>query len=61
MLHFEDRTGLPYQGPDRRKGADRRVGNDRRRDIRFELDKDDRRNGRDRRRSVGGWDQAHSR
>ena len=61
MLYFEDRTGLPYQGPDRRRGNDRRLSSDRRREIRFELDKDDRRNGRDRRRNQGGWDNAHSR
>jgi hypothetical protein len=59
MLHFEDRTGLPYQGPDRRR-TDRRLSNDRRREIRFELDKDDRRSGKDRRRH-GGWDNAHPR
>lgn len=50
----------PYFGVERRKGQDRRFCNDRRREIRFELDKDDRRSGRDRRRS-GGWDAAHSR
>ncbi|QDQ73432.1 hypothetical protein FNZ56_05900 [Pseudoluteimonas lycopersici] len=61
MLHFEDRTGLPYQGPDRRKGRDRRTSSDRRHEIRFELDKDDRRSGRDRRRNQGSWDNAHSR
>ena len=55
MIDFEDKTTQPYRGPERRRGTDRRVGNDRRRDIRFELDKDDRRNGRDRRRNVGGW------
>lgn len=55
MIDFEDKTNQPYRGPERRRGTDRRVGNDRRRDIRFELDKDDRRNGRDRRRNFGGW------
>lgn len=55
MIDFEDKASLVYRGPERRRGTDRRVGNDRRRDIRFELDKDDRRNGRDRRRNIGGW------
>ena len=55
MIDFEDKTTQPYRGPERRRGTDRRVVHDRRRDIRFELDKDDRRNGRDRRRNVGGW------
>ena len=50
-----DDPQLPRHGSERRKGKDRRVGNDRRRDIRFEMDKDDRRSGRDRRRSMGGW------
>ena len=55
MIDVEDKPTEVYRGPERRRGTDRRVGNDRRRDIRFELDKDDRRNGRDRRRNVGGW------
>ena len=55
MIDFEDKVNQVYRGPERRRGTDRRVGNDRRRDIRFELDKDDRRNGRDRRRNIGGW------
>jgi hypothetical protein len=50
---------LPYQGPDRRRTY-RRLSSDRRREIRFELDKDDRRSGKDRRRH-GGWDNAHPR
>lgn len=58
MINFEDKTIQPYRGPERRRGMDRRIGNDRRRDIRFELDKDDRRNGRDRRRNIGGWGSA---
>ena len=53
MLHFEDRTGLPYQGPDRRRGNDRRLSGGRRCEIRFELDKDGRRNGKERRRQGG--------
>ena len=61
MLQFENRTQLPYQGVDRRRGEDRRLGSDRRRETRFELDKDDRRSGRDRRRNRDGWDEAHSR
>jgi len=55
MIDYEDKTIQAYRGPERRRGTDRRIGNDRRRDIRFELDKDDRRNGRDRRRNIGGW------
>ena len=55
MIRFEDKPEQPYRGPERRKGQERRVGSDRRRDIRFELDKDDRRSGRDRRRNLGGW------
>ena len=55
MIRFEDKPEQPYRGPEPRKGQERRIGSDRRRDIRFELDKDDRRSGRDRRRNVGGW------
>ena len=61
MIGFENEQAQVYRGPDRRRGQDRRASNDRRREIRFELDKDDRRNGRDRRRNQGGWDNAHSR
>jgi hypothetical protein len=55
MIRFEDKPEQPYRGPERRSGKDRRVGSDRRREIRFELDKDDRRSGKDRRRNQGGW------
>ena len=56
MIGFEnEQSAQVYRGPDRRRGQDRRASNDRRREIRFELDKDDRRNGRDRRRSLDGW------
>ena len=60
MQPGKQQVSQPYMGVERRKGQDRRLSSDRRREIRFELDKDDRRNGRDRRR-TGGWDDAHSR
>jgi hypothetical protein len=53
-------AGMPYNGPERRRGDDRRKSDSERRvDIRFEPAKDPRRSGQDRRKN--GWDKSPSR